>query len=107
MKYKFKSVQNFCLPSKDNVTAWALVSHVLKAVHAKGDAHAAPESNGAHQSSCNPGNNTGVLNRCCCHLGLAVWTLHVHRALPKHPGSNILMLDKYGGWNLTILRRLT
>ena len=78
MKYKFKSVQNFCLPSKDNVAAWALVSHILKAfiqcpcenitvdysnigscqlmykelelwgdleaVHAKGDAHAAPES---------------------------------------------------------------
>ena len=83
MKYKFKSVQNFCLPSKDNVAAWALVSHILKAfiqcpcenficqnitadysnigscqlmykklelcgdleaVHAEGNAHAAPES---------------------------------------------------------------
>ena len=106
-------------------------------------------TNGAHQSSCNPGNNTSVLNRrwkdkvkpedpsilyfihklyilayllspgpcsldTACSPGSAqtswrkVNCQHVLDNLQYSliPGSNILMLDKYGGWNLTILRRL-
>jgi len=77
------------------MAAWALVSHILQTVHAEGDTHAAPEANSTHDSSCNPSNNSDVLNSCCSHLGVAVRTLHIYGAGPKHPGSNILMLDDY------------
>jgi len=87
------------------MATWALVSHILQAVHAKGDTHAAPQANSTHHSSCNPSKNSNVLNSCCSHLGPAVRTLHIYRARAKHPGSNILMLDQYRGLRLARLWR--
>jgi len=71
-------------------------------------------TNSTHDSRCNPSKNANLLISCCSHLGPAVGAYHIHGVLPKHPGSNILMLDHYrglwlAGWwwrHILLLRKL-